>query len=121
LWAKLRQLSRKLLVRTGLSDHPVAIDEAAGPLSDRLYLMFQMGAREFTAFNPKPYDRTISLFRVTVPRYDACDALPIWRRAAKSVVVYDIAGDHDTIMYEPHVQSLAMQLSQCLASSKPGD
>jgi amino acid adenylation domain-containing protein len=121
LWAKLCQFSRKLLVRAHLSDYPVAIDEAAGPLSDRFYLMFQMGAREFMAFNPKPYDRTISLFRVTVPRYDACDPLPIWRRAAKSVVVYDIAGDHDTIMYEPHVQSLATQLSQCLATLKPGD
>jgi thioesterase domain-containing protein len=45
-----------------------------------------------------------------------CDPLPIWRRIARAVEIYDIEGDHDTIMYEPHVQSLAAQLSRCLTS-----
>jgi amino acid adenylation domain-containing protein len=114
LWSKVRQLSRRLLVRAGMSDYPVAIDDAAGPMADRFYLMFQLGVREFMAFNPRPYDGVLSYFRVTTPRYDVCDPLPIWRRVAKSVDVYDIAGNHETIMYEPHVQSLAAQLSLCL-------
>ena len=118
LQSKLQKLWIRMLVRLGLRDYPVTIDEAPadGPFKDRLYAMYQLGARAFFAFNPKPYDRTISVFRVTRPRYEVCDPLPIWRRIARAVEVYDIEGDHDTIMYEPHVRSLAAQLSRCLAS-----
>src|SRR5262249_7845078 len=69
LWSKIWQLGRKLLVRLRLRDYPVAIDEAVGPMTDRFYLMFQLGVREFMAFDPAPYDGVLSYFRVTTPRY----------------------------------------------------
>ena len=115
LMSKLAKVWTMTLVRLRLHDYPVALGEAAEPFKDRLYAMYQAGAREFLTFDPQPYDRTISVFRVTRPRYGVCDPLPVWRRVAKAVEVYDIEGDHDTIMYEPHVQSLAAQLSRCLS------
>ncbi|HEX2888671.1 amino acid adenylation domain-containing protein, partial [Vineibacter terrae] len=114
LAAKLRQAADKMLVRLGLRAHAVALDGPGGALSARERLMYRIGARAFLKFRPRRYDGKISVFRVTGPRFDACDPLPIWRRVADSVEVHDIDGAHDTVMHEPHVRSLADQLSRCL-------
>jgi thioesterase domain-containing protein len=115
LFSKVRQVWVRCLVRAGWRDHPVSLEGIGGALSDRYYDMYQIGAREFRAFRPKPYGGRIDLFAATGPRYDTCDPLPIWRLTGKSVEVHTIAGAHETIMEQPHVQSLAAELGKCLA------
>jgi hypothetical protein len=81
--------------------------------------MYQIGVREFRAFKPKPFDGKLSVFRTKGPRFDACDPLPIWRLAAKSVELFEVEGAHATIMDKPYVETLAAQLARCLASELP--
>ncbi|HTY67057.1 MAG TPA: hypothetical protein VMH36_10430, partial [Alphaproteobacteria bacterium] len=51
---------------------------------------------------------------------DACDSLPILRRVAPSIDVYGIAGEHETVMQEGSVGSLAVQMNRCLAALDAG-
>ena len=55
------------------------------------------------------------MFRTGEPSLEACDPLPIWRKVADSVEVFTIAGTHGTIMEARNVDTLASQLSVCLA------
>ena len=121
LLAKVRQLVQVLLTRSGFREHPVALEGIDTAPPDRLNRMYQLGAREFELFKPKPYDGEVALFRVGGERFDACNSEPIWRRAVKSLRVYDIAGRHETIMYQPHVRLLAERLQSCLATPSAGN
>ncbi len=112
--AKLRQLGHRLLVRLGLRDHPVALEGIDTAPPERLHRMYQIGIHAFARFRPLPYDGEVSLFKVTGERFDACDCIPIWRRAARRLVVHAISGEHSTIMNAPHVRLLAERLDSCL-------
>lgn len=62
--------------------------------------------------------RKLSIFRTKGPRFDARDPLPIWCGAARSVEFYEADGAHGTIMDRPFVDTLALQLSRCLAAAE---
>lgn len=115
LTSKIAQFGHRLLLRTGLRDDFVDLGDIPGPMATRNREMYSIGARAFVAFNPKPYDGTLTLFRVAGPRFGVCDPLPIWRRAAAAVEIFDIEGSHGTIMEWPHVGDLARKLSERLA------
>ncbi len=117
LSAKLAQVANRLRTRLGLGDPARRLAGTVWATSERSRQMFQIGVRAFVAFRPGRYDAKLSLFRVTGPRYDVCDPVPIWRRAAPSLDVVAIAGEHDTIMEEPFVRTLASALSRCLAAA----
>jgi acetoacetyl-CoA synthetase len=118
LASKLVQLCNKLRTRANLRDPAGELEGTVWALSERHRRMFQIGVRAIVSFRPGRYDRTASIFRVTGPRFGACDPLPIWRRAVRSVEVYAIAGEHDTIMEEPFVRTLALEFSRCLAAAE---
>jgi hypothetical protein len=44
--------------------------------------------------------------------------MPIWRRAVNAIELFEIEGDHSTIMEKPHVATLAAQFSRCLAAAQ---
>jgi amino acid adenylation domain-containing protein len=116
--SKLVQLGHRLLLRLGLRDDFVILDGLTGPMGERSRRMYQIGVREFRAFKPKRFDSRLSVFRTKGPRFDACDPLPIWRLAAKSVELFEVEGAHATIMDKPYVETLAAQLARCLAASE---
>jgi acetoacetyl-CoA synthetase len=118
LASKVLQAGHRVLLRLGLRDDFFQFEEETGPIAERRRQMFHIGIREFRAFNPNPYDGTISLFSIKGPRFDGCDWIPIWRRAARSVELFEIAGTHSTIMEVPNVDILASQLNRCLAGSE---
>jgi amino acid adenylation domain-containing protein len=120
LLSKLRQIGHRFLLRVGLRDDFVSLDGLAGPMSERYRCMYRIGVRAFKSFNPKPFDGKLSVFRTKGPRFDACDPMPIWRRVARSVELYEIDGAHRTIMEEPYVGTLAAQLERCLAAADFG-
>jgi amino acid adenylation domain-containing protein len=116
----LRQKMRKL--RSKLMSAPEVPDLLPGipaAFTDRYREMYAIGLRECERFRPGRYDGMLTLFSVRGPRFDTCNPLPIWRRSAKALRVLPISGQHDTIMDQPHVRSLADQLSLCLAPPQP--
>lgn len=42
-----------------------------------------------------------------------------WQNFAAGIEVYEIPGDHDSLLDEPHVQVLAYRLAACIAASQP--
>ena len=68
------------------------------------------------SYRPRPYPGRITLFRaVGSGSRRGPDPFAGWSQvAAGGVEVYEVAGGHNTMMREPHVQSLATQLQACL-------
>jgi acetoacetyl-CoA synthetase len=117
LLSKVSQLGHRLLLRMGLRRDFVVLDER-GPMAGRYRQMYDIGAREFVSFKPRPYDGKLSVFRIRGPRFGTCDPIPIWRRAVKAIELFEIEGDHGTIMEKPYVGTLAVQFSRCLAAAQ---
>jgi amino acid adenylation domain-containing protein/non-ribosomal peptide synthase protein (TIGR01720 family) len=60
------------------------------------------------------YPHRITVFRTTEESYDEEPAMGWDKFSSQSVEIYDVPGDHITMMAEPHVQLLAKQLRACL-------
>ena len=120
LAGKLRQYGHRMLLRLGVRDDFVAIENPKGPMAERRRRMRRIGAHAFRAFRPARYDGRLSLFNIRGPRYDGCDPIPIWRRAVRAIELFPIDGEHDRIMEKPYVSTLATQLSGCLAALERG-
>lgn len=118
LIAKLMQVGHRVLLRIGWRDDFVSLEEMSGPMAARYRCMYRIGVSEFRAFKPRPYDGKLSIFRIGGPRFDACDSIPIWRRVARSLELFEIAGEHEKIMEKPYVDTLAAQLDRCLAATR---
>jgi thioesterase domain-containing protein len=80
------------------------------------FVCLGIGKREFASFQPKLYDGKLSVFRASDTSLGTCDPMPIWRRAANNIELFEIDGDHSTIMDKPYVATLAAQFSRCLAT-----
>ncbi len=118
LLSKLFQLGHRLLLRMEWRRDFVDLDGLGGPMAGRYREMYAIGAREFVSFKPKPYDGRLSVFRIRGPRFGTCDPMPIWRRAVNAIELFEIEGDHGTIMEKPYVAALAAQFSRCLAATQ---
>jgi acetoacetyl-CoA synthetase len=116
LAGKLWQFGHRMLLRLGVRDDFVTIDDLEGPMAERWRRMRRIGAHAFRAFRPARYDGRLSLFHIRGPRFDGCDPIPIWRRAVRSIELFPIDGEHGHIMEKPYVSTLATQLSRCLAA-----
>jgi amino acid adenylation domain-containing protein len=118
LLSKLAQVGHRVLLWIGLRHDFVDLGNLVGPMAERYRQMYEIGAREFVTFKPKPYDGKLSVFRISGPRYETCDPMPIWRKVAAAVELFEIDGAHGTIMERPYVATLASQFSRCLAASE---
>jgi amino acid adenylation domain-containing protein len=117
LAAKARQLADRLAHRFGLREYRDPPPEWRESLPPRYMQIYRLGMRAFTAYRPASYPGKLAFFRSAEPHPDACNPLPVWTRRARAVAVYDIPGQHTTVMYEPYVQVLAQQLSRYLAEA----
>jgi amino acid adenylation domain-containing protein len=117
LLGKLSQLAHRMLLRFELRRDFDELD-GTGPIAHRNREMYAIGAREFVSFKPKPFDGKLSVFRIRGPRYGSCDPIPIWQRAVNAIELFEIEGDHGTIMEPPYVATLASQFSRCLAAAQ---
>lgn len=66
------------------------------------------------AYRPQPGDLAVSLFRSDTEASPYCDPEAVWRRVARKLEIYDVPGDHWTMIRPPHLPVLAKQLSRCL-------
>ena len=62
-------------------------------------------------YRPKPYPGRITLFRSEDVEADPSLWTPF---SGELVEVHPVSGDHLSMVAEPHVKSLAVQLQQCL-------
>jgi thioesterase domain-containing protein len=79
--------------------------------------MYDIGLRVFYTFAPSHFDGRLQYFMTAGPRYHSCDPRPIWRRAARSLEVIEVPGEHNTIMRGKNVPMLAAELSARLAAA----
>jgi thioesterase domain-containing protein/acyl carrier protein len=85
----------------------------------RLYQVFKNNARAIQRYVPRPYDGQIILFEAS-ERLPGGAQLPYgWDAVATGPLqVYDVPGDHYSMVREPHVEALAALLSACLEASQ---
>jgi thioesterase domain-containing protein len=120
LLSKIFQLVHRVLLRMEWRRDFVDLDNLSGPMAGRYRQMYAIGAREFVAFRPKVYDGKLSVFRIRGPHFGVCDPLPIWRQAVSAIELFEIEGDHGTIMEKPYVATLAAQFGRCLSLAQSG-
>ncbi len=123
-WGEYLQ-QKTIQLRRALSPAPLEgfdwpLEEIPEDLRQRYRQMYAIGLRAFRAFAPSRFDGHLHLFMTTGPRYDTCDPRPIWRRAARSLEVIEIPGEHTTIMDEANVPMLAARLSTCMLALSSG-
>jgi thioesterase domain-containing protein len=72
------------------------------------------------SYRPRPYPGRVTLFRAADDRPSrGADPFSGWRQVAGGgVEVHEVAGGHNTMMREPHVQSLSARLSACLERAR---
>ena len=75
---------------------------------------------EFRAYRPRRFPGTVSVFSSGDAPSEVCDPLPIWRRKARKVETYTIAGEHGAIMSRDNVDSVALEFSRCLGAFDGG-
>lgn len=92
----------------------------------RIIDTFVINDRAASQYVPKPYPGRLTLFRATGPRMygnvshneDADPTLGWGRLAAGGVDVRLVPGSHDDLIARPHVEGLARELKDCLASAQ---
>jgi acetoacetyl-CoA synthetase len=89
-------------------------DGESGQLPARVRRVRSAALAAMAAYRPQPSDISISLIRSDLSVSRECDPYLIWRRVAPISQLYDVSGDHLTMVRPPYLQVLAEQLSQCV-------
>jgi acetoacetyl-CoA synthetase len=118
LLSKVMMIWHRLFLRLESADAEDRSVEVPETMRARNRELYRIGVREFIAYRPRRFPGKITLLRIAEPRFDMCDPLPLWKRLADGVDVFTVDGTHGTIMEDRHVNSVALQLSRCLASGE---
>jgi len=81
----------------------------------RLFAVYKANALALLRYTPRSYAGRVTLFRAAVGLGEG-DAAPGWDAlASQGVALYDVPGEHDTMLNEPYVRVLAEQLNAAIA------
>jgi thioesterase domain-containing protein/acyl carrier protein len=89
----------------------------AGAAQLQRYLDVYMSNSEALAeYKPASYASPVTLFRAKAePLHQYFDETLGWARyVASSIQIYDVPGNHGSMVFEPHVKGLAEKLASCL-------
>ncbi|MCB0164084.1 MAG: amino acid adenylation domain-containing protein [Anaerolineae bacterium] len=109
----------KLFVRKFGRTTTLGVDDVLDDTShipDHLRQLMQTHLRAMSQYNPGPYDGSITLFRVrSQPLSRTPDPTMGWNKLVTGgLEIKKIAGSHHNIFEQPHVQSVAEKLKECL-------
>jgi thioesterase domain-containing protein len=80
----------------------------------RLLEVFKSHQRAFRGYRFRPYGGPATLFRASVAPETGDPVAEGWRRLVPGLEVVRVPGDHNTMVREPHAQTLAERLSAVL-------
>lgn len=119
---KHRAYSRKLGTQAGNAIPQVDLRDVlqdVAPIPQPHQNLIQTHVAAMIRYQPKPYAGRITVFRTRrQPLFCSHDPFLGWRAFASDVEVRMVAGSHHNLLEEPHVQSLARELEQCLANAR---
>ena len=106
LWSTLHRLRSPSDLRTGevLPDHFRNVSES-----------LLLAARRYT---PRPYAGSATLFRARDTPAFIQDPTLGWSELVEHLQIREVPGDHDTLLKEPHVAALALELKTCLEAAR---
>ena len=82
--------------------------------------VFYANSQAVHRYVPQPYPDRITLFRTAVSSATAIDQTLGWQQLTESeVTVYQMPGNHFTMLRKPQVERLARQLQACLGKTQP--
>ena len=73
--------------------------------------------RAARAYQPKPYDGPMILFRASEKGLSSVSQESAWRSLAPQIDIYEVSGHHGNIVDEPQVRLLADELKACLENA----
>jgi thioesterase domain-containing protein/aryl carrier-like protein len=82
----------------------------------RLFVVYKANALALLRYVPRPYRGRMTLFRAAVG-LGGVDPTQGWDAlATEGIALCDVAGEHDSMLQEPHVRMLAERLSAAIAA-----
>jgi thioesterase domain-containing protein len=113
---KIRNWKMRAHIRTWSIQNALGQNAGAGGLD--VEEAFLVALRRY---NPQPYDGAAILFRAKNELVRYPDPNLGWGALIKGgLEIREISGDHDTILYEPHIGMLARVLDSCLEAAHGG-
>lgn len=127
IWWQLKPAAKLTYFKQGLTGKGTVTDKAGIPLPDvglqaahKFHTAFEAAAK---AYKPLKYPGKAILFRATQPPEQhwlqpaISDPYLGWREViVEGIELYEIACDHFSLMFDPHLEVLAKQLQGCLNS-----
>ncbi|HEV2800272.1 MAG TPA: alpha/beta fold hydrolase, partial [Pyrinomonadaceae bacterium] len=111
------QLSVVLDLAVG--EHLLPAETGLARLHDR-FSIFKNNLRAFRNYVPRPYNGRIALFAARDGATESAGKMRGWNKLApRSVELYEVPGNHYTLLRQPHVTHIAARLTESLPDSEP--
>ena len=116
--AKLRNLAVNIRITLWLMGRAFVRENATKQVQPHFLTPHEAFTRAVRAYVPQPYSGSAVLFRNPAFDFESHDASTGWARYVTGKLEYkQIAGGHDDIFREPHIASLADQLTQAIEAA----
>jgi thioesterase domain-containing protein len=74
----------------------------------------------YSRYRPDPFPGKVTLFRVVErPSYVRSDLTAGWKDYAAELEIIDVPGTHATLLGEPHIERLALEMKKCVEAAQP--
>jgi acetoacetyl-CoA synthetase len=121
---RVRGMSRQLQFRSGTFLHSV-LENSALEMREldvpRPLLRVRASALDaMAAYRPGKYGGDVVLMRCVERNSLSYDAAPLWASLSRKLVIHQVAGNHENMVREPAVETLADAISLCLSEGHGG-
>jgi acetoacetyl-CoA synthetase len=117
---RVRGVSRQLQFRSGTFSRSLlengALEMRELDLPRPLFRVRGSAVDAMTAYRPGKYGGEVVLMRCAERNSLSYDAAPLWALLSRKLVIHEVAGNHDNMISEPAVESLADAISLCLSN-----
>jgi acetoacetyl-CoA synthetase len=116
-----KKLTGAMLDRLGRATGAVdTMDPQGLLLPESLRRLRRAGLDALAAYRPRASGLPITLMGSDLNASSLCDPRRVWRNLTPALTIYDVPGNHMTMIRPPHLPVLAAQLSQCVNAARAG-